>query len=139
MKLLKFHVPNVPQMLLALFSMYSGPQCPPVRRFWKISADLLSSLLEKDIPISSALFLLRDESSFNLNPLHKKLLLACPTAVKKTVLKLHIKPIPSLNSVFLCFFVDILLLERDTARLPHAKATTVAFMSKVIDFIVCIS
>lgn len=112
---------------------------PLVRYRWEIAADLLSSLLEKDIPISSALFLLRDKSSFNLNPLHKNILLACATAVKKTVLKLHIKPIPSLNSFFLCFFVDILLVERDTARLPHSKATTVQFMSKVIDCIMCAS
>lgn len=51
-----------------------------LRHLWDIAAAAY---------ICPVLFLLGDDSSFNLNPLHKKMLLACTTAVEKAALKFH--------------------------------------------------
>lgn len=88
--------------------------------YWHLCPCIQTSLGNCCSSISPALILTGDDAFFNVIPLRKKLWLAFSTAVKKTALKFHIKPVSSMKSVFLRFFEDILLLERAPARLPPA-------------------
>lgn len=59
--------------------------CTKVNTFWQSVASSLSIIIGKNVPLVPALFLLNDDSDFELPISYRRILLAGITAAKKLV------------------------------------------------------
>lgn len=110
-------------------------ECPVILDFCKRVAQTLSDLLAVKLPLSPALLLLGDNSNIVLNLQKRRLFMAGLTAAKKSILNGWFEPQCDRGSVWLSFYLSILILERSTAKLHGASTTTLNNWTKGIDFI----
>ena len=108
-------------------------ECPGVFSFWFNISDILSHLLQTDIPCLPHILLLNDDSPLNLNFHKKRVLFAGLTAAKKMLIK-RWKPPHTLNmSLWKILFYEILLLEISSARAQRAKAEAIENLESAAD------
>uniref|UniRef100_A0A0E9WYF9 Uncharacterized protein n=1 Tax=Anguilla anguilla TaxID=7936 RepID=A0A0E9WYF9_ANGAN len=113
-------------------------ECPVILDFWKWVAQTLSDLLAVKLPLSPALLLLGDNANIVLNLQKRRLFMAGLTAAK-SILNGWFEPQCDRGSVWLRFYLSILILERSTAKLHGASTMTLNNWTKGIDFIKALS
>lgn len=109
--------------------------CFTIKPFWKYINKIVSTIIDKSIPICPALFLIGYNPNIELSFLEKWIILAASTAAKKTIIKNWFEPTIIMNRTWLTLFSDVCFLERSTARINGAKADTVSNWSKAIEII----
>lgn len=96
-------------------------ECPPIVKFWKHVVRKLSELLMYDVPLCPRLLLLADDSDEMFSLQQKRILMAALTTSKKAILKGWFESDINLAAVWHSYILDILILERATARYHKAR------------------
>ncbi len=107
-------------------------ECPDVQDFWDMVLDVLYKGSGIHFPKDPVLFLLNDNSQFPLNKKDCKFWLAASTAAKKLLVQRWKPPHDLSIKHWLHSLLEILYLERSSARTTHAKPVILSMWKKCI-------
>ncbi len=108
-------------------------ECPGVFSLWLSISNILSCLIQTNIPCLPHILLLNDDTSLHLNFYRKRVLFAGLTAAKKMLIK-RWKPPHVLNlSLWKVSLHEVLLLEISSARAQMAKTEAIQNLEAAAD------